>query len=139
MPDSDVMTFTDPDAFYANMRRARVEGVVTRRGEYRAESTRIDLHRLWMQRGVESLPRVLDISTSGERPAISTPNSTAGRSAFQGVTLGSANSRQLGSSDTGARLVSKNDTRWWRCSVSFVGMSICRAALLTRPVPSQGP
>ena len=70
MPDSEVMTFTDPDAFYANMRRARAEGVVTRGGEYRAESTRIDLHRLWMQRGIESLPRVLDVSTSGERPAI---------------------------------------------------------------------
>src|ERR1700730_14935615 len=70
MLDSEVMTFTDPDAFYANMRRARVEGVVPRRGEYRAESTRIDLHRLWMQRGVESLPRALDVSTSGERPAI---------------------------------------------------------------------
>ena len=37
MPDSEVMTFTDPDAFYANMRRERVEGVVTGRGEYRAE------------------------------------------------------------------------------------------------------
>jgi hypothetical protein len=70
MPDSEVMTLTDPDAFYANMRRERVEGVVTGRGEYRTELTRIDLHRLWMQRGDESLPRVLDVSPSGERPAI---------------------------------------------------------------------
>jgi hypothetical protein len=70
MPDSAVVTFTDPDAYHANIRRERVEGVVTRRGEYRAESTRIDLHRLWMQRGDERLPRVLNVSPSGERPAI---------------------------------------------------------------------
>jgi AraC-like DNA-binding protein len=69
MPDSEVMTFTDPDAYHVYIRRSRVEGVVTGRGEYRAESTRIDLHRLWMQRGDESLPRVLNVSTS-ERPAI---------------------------------------------------------------------
>jgi AraC-like DNA-binding protein len=70
MPDSEVMTFTDPDAYHANIRRSRVEGGVTGRGEYRTELTRIDLHRLWMQRGDESLPRVLDVSPSGERPAI---------------------------------------------------------------------
>ena len=70
MPDSAVLTFTDPDEYHANMRRPRVDGVVTGRGEYRAESTRIDLHRLWMQRGNESLPRVLNVSPNGERPAI---------------------------------------------------------------------
>ena len=70
MPDSAVVTFTDPDAYHANIRRSRVEGVVTGRGEYRAELTRIDLHRLWMQRGDESLPRVLNVSPSEERPAI---------------------------------------------------------------------
>lgn len=55
---------------HANMRRPRVKGVVTSRGEYSAELTRIDLHCLWMQRGDESLPRVLNISPNGERPAI---------------------------------------------------------------------
>ncbi len=70
MPDSAVLSFTDPDAFHANLRRPRVEGIVTGRGEYRAELTRIDLHRLWMQHGDESLPRVLDLSPSRERPAI---------------------------------------------------------------------
>ena len=39
MPDSEVMTFTDPDAYHAYIRRSRVEGVVTGRGEYRAELT----------------------------------------------------------------------------------------------------
>jgi hypothetical protein len=51
MPDSAVMTFTEPDAFHAAIRTAEVKGVVTVRGDYRAELTRIELHRLWMQRG----------------------------------------------------------------------------------------
>jgi hypothetical protein len=58
MPDSTVMTFTDPDAYHANIRRRQVvEGVVTARGEYRAELTRTDLDRLWIQRGDETLAR----------------------------------------------------------------------------------
>jgi AraC-like DNA-binding protein len=70
MPDSAVMTFTDPDAYHAGFRGLQVEGVVTARGEYRAELTRIDLHRLWMQRGDESLPRIVSITPSGKRASI---------------------------------------------------------------------
>jgi AraC-like DNA-binding protein len=71
MPDSEVMTFTDPDAYHANIRRTQVvEGVVTARGEYRAELTRTDLHRLWVQRGDETLARVLNFAPSGERVPI---------------------------------------------------------------------
>jgi AraC-like DNA-binding protein len=68
MPDSAVMTFTDPDAYHANIRRTQVvEGIVTARGEYRAELTRTDLYRLWVQRGDETLARVLNFTPSGER------------------------------------------------------------------------
>src|SRR4029077_14140878 len=71
MPDSAVMTFTDPDAYHANIRRSQVvEGVVTARGEYRAELTRTDLHRLWIQRGDETLARVLNFTPSEERVAV---------------------------------------------------------------------
>jgi AraC-like DNA-binding protein len=71
MPDSAVMTFTDPDVYHANIRRTQVvEGVVTVRGEYRAELTRTDLHRLWMQRADETLARVLNFTPSGERVPI---------------------------------------------------------------------
>jgi AraC-like DNA-binding protein len=70
MPDSAVVTFTDSDAYHAAIRNAQVEGVVTARGHFRTELTRIDLHRLWMQRGDESLPRVLNITPSGERVSI---------------------------------------------------------------------
>jgi len=40
MADSAVLTFTDPDAYHANIRRAQVvQGVVTTRGEYRSEGS----------------------------------------------------------------------------------------------------
>jgi AraC-like DNA-binding protein len=68
MLNSAVLTFTDPDAF--QIRDLQMEGVVTARGDYHAELTRIDLHRLWMQRGDESLPRVLNVTPSGERTSI---------------------------------------------------------------------
>src|SRR3984893_12005303 len=71
MADSAVLTFTDPDAYHANIRRTQVvEGVVTARGEYRSELTRTDLHRLWMQRGDETLARVLNFAPAGERVPI---------------------------------------------------------------------
>lgn len=70
MPDSTVLSFTDPDVYHANFRRSRVEGVVICRGEYRAEVTSVDLHRLRMQRGDEILPRVLSVSPSEERAPI---------------------------------------------------------------------
>jgi hypothetical protein len=34
MPASFVRTFTDPDAFHAEIRNAQVEGIVTTRGDY---------------------------------------------------------------------------------------------------------
>jgi AraC-like DNA-binding protein len=71
MPSSTVHTFADPDAYHANIRRTQVvEGVVTARGRYRSELTRTDLHRLWMQRGDETLARVLHFTPSGKRVPI---------------------------------------------------------------------
>jgi hypothetical protein len=46
----------------------QIDGVITKRGEFRAESTRIDLHRL--HRLDESLPRIMRIKPSGNRSLI---------------------------------------------------------------------
>lgn len=62
MPSSAVHTFTDPDDYAATVRGGDVELTVTGRGEFNAKLTRIDLHRLWMQRLSENLPRIADLT-----------------------------------------------------------------------------
>ena len=70
MPSSVVRTFTDPDAYFAGIRNLQIDGLVLRPGEFHAESTRIDLHRLFMHRFAESLPRILKVTPSGMRAGI---------------------------------------------------------------------
>lgn len=66
MPSSVVRTFTDPDAYFAEIRNLR-EGLVLRCGEFHAESTIIQLPRAWMCRFYENLPRILRVTPSGKR------------------------------------------------------------------------
>ena len=75
MASSVVRAFTDPDAYYAAHRTRRVEGFITERGNFRAELTIIDFDRLWMERGEESLARVLNITSDPERTKILFPTS----------------------------------------------------------------
>ena len=70
MPSSAVRTFTDPDAYFAGIRNLQIEGLVLQRGEFRAESTHIDLHRLFMYRSEENLPRIMKVTPSGTRAGI---------------------------------------------------------------------
>jgi hypothetical protein len=67
MSASIVCAFTDPDAFRAAIGDAQAEGIVTGRGRFHAELTRIRLGRLSLQRSEESLARV---SYSAISPAI---------------------------------------------------------------------
>jgi AraC-like DNA-binding protein len=70
MPSSSVRTFTDPDAYFAEIRNLQIEGLVLQRGQFRAESTRIDLHRLWMHRFDEYLPRIMRVTRGGVRSLV---------------------------------------------------------------------
>jgi AraC-like DNA-binding protein len=70
MLSSAVRTFTDPDAYFAGIRNLQIDGLIVRRGEFRAESTRIDLRRLWMHRLDEDLPRIMKVTPSGMRALI---------------------------------------------------------------------
>src|SRR5271163_3250200 len=58
MPTSLVRSFTDPDEFAAAIRAAKVEIAVTGRGNFAAKVVRVDLHRLWLQRFDDNLPRL---------------------------------------------------------------------------------
>jgi hypothetical protein len=62
MPSSAVWTFADPDDYTASIRGANAEVTVTGRGEFAAKLIRVDLHRLWMQRLSEKLPRIAHTS-----------------------------------------------------------------------------
>jgi len=81
MPGSRILSFADPYPYQAAVRAAEIEVLVTKRGNFRAELTQIDLPRVWMQRGRESLPRifhgavianraVMGFLTSANQPAI---------------------------------------------------------------------
>jgi hypothetical protein len=70
MPDSSVQTFTDLDAYHAAIRYAQTQGVVTARGKFRAELTRVDLYRLSLLRVAESLPRIVNSALDSTRYAI---------------------------------------------------------------------
>ena len=58
MPSSAVRTFTDPDDYAAYIRNSTAEMTITGCGVFNAKLTRIDLHRLWMQRLSDNLPRI---------------------------------------------------------------------------------
>jgi AraC-like DNA-binding protein len=70
MPASSVTTFVDPCTYQEAVRSARVEVLVTGRGYFRTELTCIDLHRVSMQRGQETLSRVGHGAIGPERTAI---------------------------------------------------------------------
>jgi AraC-like DNA-binding protein len=60
-------TFSDPEAFYPAIRARRVDGVVTERGQFQADLTRVDFRRLLMQRANEHLARVWNVETTPQR------------------------------------------------------------------------
>src|ERR1700736_5768639 len=58
MPSSAIRTFTDADDYASAIRATKAEVTVIGRGRFTAKLTRIDLHRLWMQRFSDNLPRI---------------------------------------------------------------------------------
>jgi AraC-like DNA-binding protein len=62
MPSSAFRSFHDPWEHQSFFRAADMKVVVTGAGEYSSKLTRIDMHRLWMQRNVTSLPQITYLS-----------------------------------------------------------------------------
>jgi AraC-like DNA-binding protein len=67
---SAVRAFQDPWEHQAFFRGADMKALVTATGKYRSALTRIDLHRLWMQRSDVSLPYVMHLTNTVNRCAI---------------------------------------------------------------------
>src|SRR5271165_973966 len=59
MPCSAAACFTDPDAWAQTVRNSNVELTPVGRGPFFGEIVALNLHRLWMQRFSENLPRVV--------------------------------------------------------------------------------
>ncbi len=58
MPHSAVLRFTDPHEHQSAVRAVEAKLFVTGPGIYSAELTRVDLHRLWIQRSHSVLPHI---------------------------------------------------------------------------------
>ena len=58
MPSSEVGNFTDPDDYAAAVRGSQAEVTILGRGHFSAKLIRTDLHRLWMLRLSDNLPRL---------------------------------------------------------------------------------
>ncbi len=71
MPSSAVRSFLDADEYAATIRATEAELTVTERGQFAAKLIRIDLHRLWMQRFSDNLPRVAHSAGKSGRTIIS--------------------------------------------------------------------
>ena len=70
MPQSHFLTFDDPYAYQAAVRAAEVDLLVTGKGKFDAELAQIDLDRLWMQQGYDSLPRLARAVSDPRRAVI---------------------------------------------------------------------
>jgi len=70
MPSSAVRRFDDPWEHQAFFRAADMKLLVTSAGDYRSELTRIDLHRLWMQRNGTILPHIAHLAVNNDRSPI---------------------------------------------------------------------
>jgi hypothetical protein len=70
MPSSVVQTLSDADDYVTAIRQGTVEVTVTDSGNFAAKLTESDLHRLWMQRFTENLPRIYRVDGWGERAII---------------------------------------------------------------------
>ena len=96
MPSSAVHTFTDPDDYAAVFPATSADLTITGRGQFIAKVTRIDLHRLWMLRYSDNLPRVKHSTNITGRTIIAFRTQHGPGLFFNGKEMHSGNIKQLG-------------------------------------------
>ena len=87
MPSSVARSFADPDYYATAIRQGTSEVTQTARGHFTAHLTRIDLHKLWMQRFSETVARVKHTTGWGGRAVIAFPTRPGLRQSWSGVDL----------------------------------------------------
>ena len=96
MPSSAVHTFADPDEYAAVFPATSADLTITGRGQFIAKVTRIDLHRLWMLRYSDNLPRVKHSANITGRTIIAFRTQHGPGLFFNGKEMHSGNIKQLG-------------------------------------------
>jgi hypothetical protein len=61
MPSSSVRTFADPDDYGETVRSTTAKVTVIERGRFNAKTVSIHLHRLWIHRISDNLPRIAHV------------------------------------------------------------------------------
>ena len=134
MPSSAIRSFTDPDMYFAGIRNLQIDGVITKRGEFRATSTRIDLHRLWMYRFDESLPRIMRITPSGKRSVILfSTNSSQPKMRVSGIEISQDQITVIGSHGP-YHLRSSAACGWGTMSLTSEDLAHISEAIIGRPL-----
>ena len=96
MPSSAVHTFTDPDEYATVFPATSADLTITGRGQFIANVTRIDLHRLWMLRFSDNLPRVKHSANITGRTIISFRTQPGPGLLWNGEEMHPSNIKQLG-------------------------------------------
>jgi AraC-like DNA-binding protein len=137
---SIVTTFTDPSAYQDAVRSAQVEVLVTARGDFRAELTRIELPKLSLQFGRETLPRVGCGAIGAQRTAIYfLVGADQGAGVHNGVDL-SSGEIILNAAGSTYHHVTPASCRWADVSLSPEDLAAAVSALAGRQLtPSDSP
>jgi AraC-like DNA-binding protein len=147
MPSSTVRTFSDPDDYASAIRATRAEITVTGRGHFIAKLTRIDLHRLWMQRFSDNLPRIAHSAAISGRATFSFRTQPGPRLLWGGAEMRPTNivrhgegdstfQRSSGSASWGAMSLPIADMASVGAAVAGCGLTPPRDALNIMPAPS---
>ncbi|HKM74470.1 MAG TPA: helix-turn-helix domain-containing protein [Stellaceae bacterium] len=147
MPSSAVRTFTDSDDYTSAIRNTRAELTVIGRGHFTASVTRIDLHRLWMQRFSDNLPRVAHSAAGTGRAVISFRTEPGPSLLWSGVEMQPTNiirhsegkssfQHSSGSACWGAMSLPVEDMVSVGAAIAGVDLAPPRDALIVTPSPA---
>ncbi|HKM73316.1 MAG TPA: helix-turn-helix transcriptional regulator [Stellaceae bacterium] len=147
MPSSVVQTVSDPDDYASAIRATKAEFTITGRGHFLAKLIRIDLHRLWMQRFFDNLPRVGHSAPGTGRATISFRTAPGPSFLWSGVEMQPTgimrhsegkNSLQhsAGSASWGAMSLSVEDMVSVGAAMAGCDLTPPKDALIVTPLPS---
>jgi len=88
MPATGTTIISDPDDFQASLREVAINLLVTRRGNFRACLTRVELPHLYLLGAEENLARIAHLSLTGERTFVVFPTRPHPPQVWGGLELG---------------------------------------------------